>query len=46
MNLKVSISLKMRTKKDNDEVFEQQLDSYPDDTLIVLKLKDGDVYGE
>ena len=46
MNLKVSISLKMRTKKDNDEVFEQQLDSYPDDTLIILKLKDADIYGE
>lgn len=46
MNLKVSISLKMRTKKDNDEVFEQQLDSYPEDTLITFKLKDADIYGE
>ena len=46
MNLDVSIGLKMRTKKDNDEVFEQQLDSYPDDTLIILKLKDADIYGE
>nr|DAQ00269.1 MAG TPA: hypothetical protein [Caudoviricetes sp.] len=46
MNLEVSIGLKMRTKKDNDEVFEQQLDSYPDDTLIILKLKDADIYEE
>ena len=46
MNLEVSIGLKMRTKKDNDEVFEQQLDSYPDDTLIILKLKDGDINEE
>jgi hypothetical protein len=43
---KVSIGLKAKVQKDDDESFATQLAAYPDDTLIVFKLTDADIYGE
>lgn len=45
-NCKVSINLKAKVKKDDDDVFANQLDSYPDQTLVIFKLSDADIYGE
>lgn len=43
---KVSINIKAKVKKDDDDVFATQLVSYPDNTLIEFKLTDADIYGE
>lgn len=43
---KVSIALKAKVKKDDDESFATQLAAYPDETLVVFKLSDADIYGE
>ncbi|HEY0222550.1 hypothetical protein [Lactovum miscens] len=46
MKQEVKISLKAKVRKDSDEEFASQLSAYPEDTTIVLKLSDADVYGE
>lgn len=43
---KVSINIKAKVKKDDDDVFATQLVSYPDNTLIEFKLSDADIYGD
>lgn len=43
---KVSINIKAKVKKDDDDVFATQLVSYPENTLIEFKLTDADIYGE
>lgn len=43
---KVEIAIKAKVKKDDDDAFATQLASYPEDTLVVFKLKDAEVYGE
>lgn len=39
---KVSINLKAKVKKDDDETFATQLAAYPKDTLVVFKLSDAE----
>lgn len=46
MNQKVTINIKAKVKKDDDDVFATQLVSYPDNTLIEFKLSDAGIYGE
>lgn len=43
---KVTIALKAKVKKDDDESFATQLEAYPEDTLVVLRLSDAEVFGE
>lgn len=43
LNVVVDIVLKPKVKKDVDELFETQLDNFPDGTLVVLRLKDADL---
>ncbi|MCT0449330.1 hypothetical protein [Lactococcus lactis] len=43
---KVSIDIKAKVKKDDDESFVNQFTAYPDGTLVTFKLSDADVYGE
>lgn len=42
-NYNVSIGLVAKVKKDDDEAFSAQLDSYPDGTEVVFKLKDAEL---
>ncbi|BDH83766.1 hypothetical protein [Lactococcus lactis] len=46
MNQKVTINIKAKVKKDDDDVFATQLASYPDDTLVIFKLSDAEIYGD
>ncbi|RZI49385.1 hypothetical protein [Lactococcus kimchii] len=43
---KVTITLKAKVKKDDDDTFANQLSAYPPETLVIFKLSDADVYGE
>lgn len=43
---KVTINIKAKVKKDDDDAFRTQLASYPDDTLVVFKLSDAEIYGD
>lgn len=43
---KVTITLKAKVKKDDDESFATQLAAYPEDTLVSFKLTDAEIYGE
>ena len=43
---KVTINIKAKVKKDDDDAFATQLASYPDDTLVVFKLSDAEIYGD
>ena len=43
---KVTIAIKAKVPKDDDDSFANQLAVYPDDTLVTLKLSDADVYDE
>jgi len=46
MNQKVTINIKAKVKKDDDDAFATQLASYPDDTLVIFKLSDAEIYGD
>jgi hypothetical protein len=46
MNQKVTINIKAKVKKDDDDAFSTQLASYPDDTLVIFKLSDAEIYGD
>ncbi|MDR2975745.1 MAG: hypothetical protein LBV19_00330 [Streptococcaceae bacterium] len=43
---KVTINLKAKVKKDDDDSFASQLAAYPEDTLVIFRLSDADVFGE
>ena len=43
---KVSITIKAKVPKDDDDSFANQLAAYPADTLIVFKLSDAELYDE
>ncbi|WDA67448.1 hypothetical protein [Lactococcus lactis] len=43
---KVSIDIKAKVKKDDDENFVNQFTAYPDGTLVTFKLSDADVYSD
>ena len=43
---KVTINIKAKVKKDDDDSFANQLAAYPPETMIIFKLTDADVYGE
>lgn len=45
-NQKVTIALKAKVPKDDDDSFANQLAAYPPETLVIFKLSDADVYGE
>lgn len=45
MNQKVTINIKAKVKKD-DDAFATQLVFYPDDTLVIFKLSDAEIYGD
>ncbi|MCL2681836.1 MAG: hypothetical protein FWE43_05040 [Streptococcaceae bacterium] len=45
-NQKVTIALRAKVQKDDDDSFANQLEAYPSETLVVFKLSDADVYGE
>ncbi|WP_406834699.1 hypothetical protein ABLU29_06410 [Lactococcus lactis] len=46
MNQKVTINIKAKVKKDDDDAFATQLASYPDGTLVLFKLSDAEIYGD
>ncbi|GFO78952.1 hypothetical protein [Lactococcus lactis] len=46
MNQKVTINIKAKVKKDDDDAFATQLVLYPDDTLVIFKLSDAEIYGD
>ncbi|GAA3261504.1 hypothetical protein LMG8520_2229 [Lactococcus lactis subsp. lactis] len=43
---KVTINIKAKVKKDDDDSFANQLAAYPPETMIIFKLTDADIYGE
>lgn len=45
-NQKVSINIKAKVKKDDDDSFATQLAAYPPETMVIFKLADADIYGE
>ncbi|MDT2882030.1 hypothetical protein [Lactococcus lactis] len=46
MNQKVTINIKAKVKKDDDDAFATQLASYPEDTLVIFKLSDAEIHGD
>lgn len=46
LNQKVTINIKAKVKKDDDDAFATQLASYPDGTLVLFKLSDAEIYGD
>jgi hypothetical protein len=42
----VTINIKAKVKKDDDDSFANQLAAYPPETMIIFKLTDADIYGE
>ncbi|GBG97240.1 hypothetical protein [Lactococcus termiticola] len=45
-NLKVTIALKAKVPKDDNDSFADQLAAYPDETTIAFRLSDANIYGE
>ena len=43
---KVTINIKAKVKKDDDDSFANQLAAYPPETMVIFKLTDADIYGE
>lgn len=43
---KVTIALKAKVQKDDDDSFASQLAAYPPETLVIFRLSDADIYGE
>lgn len=43
---KVTINIKAKVPKDDDDSFANQLAAYPPETLVVFRLTDADIYGE